>query len=107
MRLRGVNLTTTGPRLIVRKGRIGIDVMKTNIVPKSLAIMAVASMAAFGFNAGAQQTTVTPAAPAAVVSTAAPALPYGVPQILQLAQAKIGDDTVIAYVKNSGNSYNL
>ena len=81
--------------------------MKTNIVPKSLAIMAVASMAAFGFSAGAQQTKVTPAAPAAVVSTAAPALPYGVPQILQLAQAKIGDDTVIAYVKNSGNSYNL
>src|SRR3984957_13053221 len=101
MRLRVVNLTTTGPRLIVGKGRIGIDVMKTNIIPKSLAIMLVASMAAFGLSADAQQTTVTPAAPAAV-STVTPALPYGVTQILQLAQAKIGDDTGIAYVKNSG-----
>jgi hypothetical protein len=80
--------------------------MKTNIVQKSLAIMVVACMATFGLRAGAQQTTATPTAPPAV-SIAPPALPYGVPQILQLSQAKIGDDTVIAYVKNSGNSYNL
>jgi hypothetical protein len=34
-------------------------------------------------------------------------LSYGVSQIVQLAQAKIGDDTIIAYIKNSGNSYGL
>ena len=28
-------------------------------------------------------------------------------QILQLEQAKVGDDTIIAFIKNSGNSYNL
>jgi hypothetical protein len=40
-------------------------------------------------------------------ATAAPPLSYGVPQILQLAQAKVGDDTIIAYIRNSGNSYGL
>jgi hypothetical protein len=34
-------------------------------------------------------------------------LSYGVSQIVQLAQAKIGDETIIAYIKNSGNSYGL
>jgi uncharacterized membrane protein YgcG len=38
---------------------------------------------------------------------AAPPLAYGVPQILQLAQAKVPDDTIIAYIHSSGNSYGL
>jgi hypothetical protein len=37
----------------------------------------------------------------------APQLAYGVPQILQLEQAKVSDDTILAYIKNSGNSYGL
>src|SRR6267378_1251659 len=37
----------------------------------------------------------------------APVLSYGVPQILQLAQAKLDDDTIIAYIRHSGNSYGL
>jgi hypothetical protein len=80
--------------------------MKTINFPKSLAILAIASLAALAFSAEAQQTTVTSATPPAVASTAQP-MPYGVTQIVQLAQAKVGDDTIIAYVKNSGNSYNL
>jgi hypothetical protein len=32
---------------------------------------------------------------------------YGVPQIIRLSQAKVSDDTIIAYVKNSGFSYSL
>jgi hypothetical protein len=40
-------------------------------------------------------------------ATAAPQLAYGVPQILQLAQAKVSDDTIVAYIHNSGNSYGL
>ena len=40
-------------------------------------------------------------------TTTAPQLAYGVPQILQLSQAKISDDTIIAYIHNSGNSYGL
>jgi hypothetical protein len=48
-----------------------------------------------------------PAPPVAVSPPAVPQLAYGVTQILQLAQAKVGDATIIAYIKNSGNSYGL
>ena len=41
------------------------------------------------------------------LGVATPSLAYGVPQVLQLSQAKVGDDTIIAYVRNSGNSYGL
>jgi uncharacterized membrane protein YgcG len=37
----------------------------------------------------------------------APQLSYGVPQVLQLSQAKVSDSTIIAYIQNSGNSYGL
>jgi hypothetical protein len=53
----------------------------------------------------AATNTIAPvAAPTAPVT---PPLAYGVSQILQLAQAKVSDDTIIAFVKNSGNSYGL
>jgi hypothetical protein len=51
----------------------------------------------------AQDVSVKTAAPAAP----APQLGYGVSQILRLKQAEIGDETIIAYIKNSGNSYGL
>jgi hypothetical protein len=40
-------------------------------------------------------------------STASMQMPYAVTQVLELEQAKIGDSTVIAYIKSSGTSYNL
>lgn len=40
-------------------------------------------------------------------SQAAPQLSYGVPEVLQLSQAKIGDSTIINYIHNSGNNYGL
>jgi hypothetical protein len=40
-------------------------------------------------------------------ATTVPTLAYGVPPILQLAQAKVGDDVIISYIRNSGNSYGL
>lgn len=43
----------------------------------------------------------------AAAEATAPQLGYGVRQILQLAQAKIGDETILAFIKNSGNSYGL
>src|ERR1700744_1811892 len=109
--------------------------MKTINSNKTLAIMAVTGLVAVGSNAGAQsattttstnlplsyqwysgstvaQSTPTATAPSTATSitapaTAAPQLSYGVAQILQLTQAKVSDDTVVAYVKNSGNSYGL
>ena len=37
----------------------------------------------------------------------APQLSDGVPQVLQLAQAKVSDSTIIAYIHNAGYSYGL
>ncbi len=37
----------------------------------------------------------------------APPLAYGVPQILKLAQAKVTDDVILAYIHQSGNNYGL
>jgi len=38
---------------------------------------------------------------------AAPQLSPAVAQVVQLAQAKVGDDTIIAYIQNSGTIYGL
>ena len=48
-----------------------------------------------------------------VAPTAAPAggapvqLSYGVPQIIQLSKAKVSNDTIVNYIRNSGSSYGL
>jgi hypothetical protein len=65
--------------------------MKTLNFPKTfLAVIAAAGLAL-----------------AATAQNSAPQLAYGVPQVLQLVQAKVSDDTIIAYIHNSGNSYGL
>jgi len=72
--------------------------MKTLSVQKSfLAIAAAAGLALSTVIAAAQN------APA----NAAPPLSQGVPEVLQLARAKISDDTIVAYIRNTGNSYSL
>jgi hypothetical protein len=78
--------------------------MKTNIWLNAAVLVSavVASVAA-----ASAQEVVPDASPAAFVNASVPHLPYGTSQILQLTQAKLGDDTVIAYIKNSGNSYRL
>ena len=68
--------------------------------------MIVTGVVSSGATALAQDSTAPGASPAAS-SASVPQLAYGVSQILQLAQAKVGDDTIIAYIRNSGNSYGL
>src|ERR1035437_10238436 len=70
-----------------------------------LAVMAVAGLALSASTALAQDST-TVAQPA-VASATVPQLSDSVAQIVQLAQAKISEGTIIAYIKNSGNSYRL
>src|ERR1039457_306974 len=70
--------------------------MKTKNFAKPL-LAAVAGLVLLAGNVLAQNSP----------TIAAPPLSYGVPQILQLAQAKVGDDTIIAYIRNSGNNYGL
>lgn len=78
--------------------------MKTQRIQTLVAVMAVGGLALLAPAVHAQNTPVT--APA-VAPAAAPPLAYGVSEILRLSQAKVGDDTIIAYIKNSGNGYGL
>jgi uncharacterized membrane protein YgcG len=67
-----------------------------------LTITAVAAVSLLAVNVVAQDSST-----ATTASQAAPQLSYGVPQVLQLSQAKITDSTIIAYIRNSGNNYGL
>ena len=69
--------------------------------------MAVAGLAWSAATALAQGSSAATTRQPAAVSAPVPQLSYGVSQILQLAQAKVGDDTIIAYIKNTRNSYGL
>jgi len=80
--------------------------MKTKNFQKILAIMAVAGLA-WSASTTLAQNTAAPSTVTTAVVTSAPPLSYGAAQIVQLVQAKISDDTIIAYIKNSGNSYGL
>ena len=71
--------------------------MKTFSFQKSFWAVAIIGLALVPLTVAAQDAAVG----------AAPPLAYGVPQILQLAQAKVGDDVIIAYVHQTGNSYGL
>jgi hypothetical protein len=75
--------------------------MKTNFQALMTALT-VAGTLFISVPAPAQDTTVQPAMTATV-----PHLDYGASQILQMAQAKVNDDTLVVYIKNSGNSYAL
>ena len=74
-----------------------------------LTIAASAVLASTIGNALAQDTTATTTTDAAqpVVSQPAPQLSYGVPEVLQLSQAKVGESTIVNYIHNSGNNYGL
>jgi hypothetical protein len=87
-----------------------LDFMKTRNFPTlSLTIAAFILALAMG-NVLAQDSTASTTASAAQ-STAAtqpvPQLSYGVPEVLQLSQAKVGDSVIVSYIQNSGNNYGL
>jgi hypothetical protein len=81
--------------------------MKTNNFRKTMAVLAATGLAWSVSTAMAQDASAPNAVTPAAGSAAVPQLAYGVPQILQLAKANVGDETIIAYIKNSGNSYGL
>ncbi len=72
-----------------------------------LAAMAVGGLAWLASTTLAQDSSAANTVQPAAVNAPVPQLAYGVSQIQQLAQAKVGDDTIIAYIKNAGNSYGL
>ena len=72
-----------------------------------LAVLALAGLALSASTTLAQNSTANTTAQPVAVNAPVPQLSGGVSQIMQLVQAKVSDDTIIAYVKNSGNSYGL
>lgn len=70
--------------------------------PALTALFTAAGIAFIAAPASAQDVSAPP-----VSTTAAPRLDYGTSQILQMVRANVNDDTLIAYIKNSGNSYTL
>jgi hypothetical protein len=77
--------------------------MKTRTSPGlflTVTITAVLVLAAR--NVPAQDSTTTSAAQTAPVQ-----LSYGVPQIIQLSKAKVSENTIVAYIQNSGTIYSL
>jgi hypothetical protein len=79
-----------------------------NRLAKTLAVLAVATLTWPASSARAQaSTTNITVQPAAVATAPAPKLPDSVAQVVQLAQAKLGDDTIIAFIKNSSGNYAL
>ena len=72
-----------------------------------MAVMAVAGLALSASTALAQDLSAANTMRPAAVNAPVAQLSYGVSQIVQLAQAKVGEDTIIAYIKKSGNSYGL
>jgi len=72
---------------------------------KLLLVLVVAGLSLPAATLRAQSAADTATQTASVAS--APQLSYGADQVLRLAQAKVGDGTIIAYVKNSEYSYAL
>jgi uncharacterized membrane protein YgcG len=82
--------------------------MKTPSSQKPLLTIAAVMLAIMTGSAVAQDSTTSSVTQPAVTSQSAPPhLSYGVPQVLQLVQAKVGDDTIVAYIQNSGTIYAL
>lgn len=82
--------------------------MKTGNLQKSLlAVAAITTLAFTAGNVAAQEPTSATTAQPVAASRPAPELSYGVPQVLQLVQAKVSDDIIVNFVQNSGTIYAL
>jgi len=81
--------------------------MKTNYLQRMMAAMAATSLVFSAATVLAQDSPAPTVAQPAAANIPAASLGYGVSQILQLAQAKLSDATIIAYIRNSGNRYGL
>jgi len=81
--------------------------MKTRNWQNMLAVIAVTGLALSASTALAQDSAGTSTVPPAASNVPVPQLSYDAAQIVKLAQAKVSDDTIIIYIRNSSNSYGL
>jgi hypothetical protein len=72
------------------------------------ALAAAAALAAWCANAATEPASASGQTEAASAANAAPVkLSYNVADVLKLAQAKVSDNVILAYVKSSGTTYGL
>jgi hypothetical protein len=85
------------------------DLMKTRVAAISLSALAgLGLLAGSAMNIAAQISVAPNASTTASSVQAAPVrLSYGVADVLKLAKAHVSEDTIVAYVANSGTAYNL
>ncbi len=69
-------------------------------------MLAAMAVVLIGANALAQDSAANSQSSAAV-SAPAPSLSYGMMKIMELSQAKISTDTILAFIDNSGNTYDM
>ena len=81
--------------------------MKTNQWLKMVAVTVITGLVSLRAPVLAQDSSVANIPSTATVKATAPRLAYGAQQILRLGQADVGDDIIIAYIKNSANGYSL
>ena len=81
--------------------------MKTTQMHKWLVVVTVAGVAASSSMLFAQDSSASNAVPPAVTNGVTPPLAYGVSEVLRLQRAEVGESTIIAFIRNSGNAYAL
>ena len=81
--------------------------MKTNYFQTMVAVLAVTGLTFSGASALAQGSPAANPAQPATVGAPAPQLTYGAAEIVKLAQAKVGDDTIITFINHSADGYGL
>ena len=81
--------------------------MKNQSAPKPRHARVAITLLAFSvMTVAALDTATTPTATAAgAANPTAPALSFGVPDVLKLSNAKVSDDTIVSYIEYSGRSY--
>jgi hypothetical protein len=85
------------------------DIMKTSVVAISTsALVGLGLLTASALNVAAQISVAPNVSTPAPAAQAAPVrLSYGVADVVKLAKAHVSEDTILAYVGNSGTAYNL
>jgi hypothetical protein len=78
--------------------------MKHRIFPGTFAAIAVITTLTFSNISAAAQDAPRVSTTSAITQSA-PALSYGAANVLKLAQAKVGEETIIAYIEKSGQGY--
>ena len=82
--------------------------MKTRTSSRPVRALAVGTaLVLSALTVAAKDATTVITKPAASATSTGVQLSFGVAEVLKLSQAKVADDTILAFIRNSGNRYGL